>query len=85
VSFASVTLCVVSQRVFIVVYLVIDSVRKLLDTPSYLDDPYHAPADEIEAKCASDVFSGLSLVLSVCLSVFPSHDLTVFYTNHLTD
>jgi hypothetical protein len=41
VSFAAVTLCVASQRVFIVVvivYFVIDSVRKLLDTPSYLDD-----------------------------------------------
>jgi hypothetical protein len=38
VSFAAITLCVASQRVFIVVgsvYFVIDSVRKLLDTPSY--------------------------------------------------
>jgi hypothetical protein len=34
VSFATVTLCVASQRVFIVVYFVINSVRKLLDTPS---------------------------------------------------
>jgi hypothetical protein len=35
VSFAAVTLCVASQRVFIVVsiYFFIDSVRKLLDTP----------------------------------------------------
>jgi hypothetical protein len=33
VSFAAITLCVASQRVF--VYFVIDSVRKLLDTPSY--------------------------------------------------
>jgi hypothetical protein len=33
VSFAAITLCVVSQRVFTVV--VIDSVRKLLDTASY--------------------------------------------------
>jgi hypothetical protein len=31
VSFAAITLCVASQRVFIIV----DSVRKLLDTPSY--------------------------------------------------
>jgi uncharacterized membrane protein len=31
VSFAATTLCVASQRVFIVVYFVIDSVRKLLD------------------------------------------------------
>jgi hypothetical protein len=44
VRFAAITLCVASQRVFIVVvaafvgggdvYFVIDSVRKLLDTPS---------------------------------------------------
>jgi hypothetical protein len=34
-EFAAITLCVASQRVFIVVsvYFVIDSVRKLLDTP----------------------------------------------------
>jgi hypothetical protein len=35
VSFAAITLCIASQRVFIVVYFVIDSVRKLLDIPSY--------------------------------------------------
>jgi hypothetical protein len=35
VSFAAITLCVGSQRVFnVVVDFVIDSVRKLLDTPS---------------------------------------------------
>jgi hypothetical protein len=40
VSFAAITLCVASQRVFVVVvvvvYFVIDSVRKLMDTPSYI-------------------------------------------------
>jgi hypothetical protein len=38
VSFATITLCVASQRVFIVVsiYFVIDTVWKLLDTPSYI-------------------------------------------------
>jgi hypothetical protein len=38
VSFAAITLCVVSQWVFIVVgiHFVIDSVRKLLDTPPYI-------------------------------------------------
>jgi hypothetical protein len=37
VSFAAITLCVASHRVFIVVvYFVIDSVRKLLGTPSYV-------------------------------------------------
>jgi hypothetical protein len=39
VSFAVITLCVASQRVFIVVVVVVDfvieSVRKLLDTTSY--------------------------------------------------
>jgi len=36
VSFATIILCVPSQRVLNVVYFVIDSVRRLLDTPSYL-------------------------------------------------
>jgi hypothetical protein len=38
VSFAAITLCVALQRVFILVsiYFVIDSVRKLMDTPSYV-------------------------------------------------
>jgi hypothetical protein len=37
VSFATITLYVASQRVFIiVVYFVIDSVRNILDTPSYI-------------------------------------------------
>jgi hypothetical protein len=36
VSIAAITLYVVSQRVFaLVIYCVIDSVRKLFDTPSY--------------------------------------------------
>jgi hypothetical protein len=44
-SFAAITLCVASQRVFFVVvaYFVIDSVRKLLDTPSYYFLPKHVP------------------------------------------
>jgi hypothetical protein len=43
VSFAAITLCVASQRVFIVVsvYFVIDSVRKRLDTPSYSGSGVH--------------------------------------------
>jgi uncharacterized membrane protein len=36
VSFAAINLCIASRRVFVVVYFVIDSVRKLLDTPSYV-------------------------------------------------
>jgi len=40
VNFAAITLCVASERVFIVVslYFVIDSVRKLLVTPLYSFD-----------------------------------------------
>jgi uncharacterized protein YoxC len=40
VSFAAITLCVAIRRVFIVVsvYFVINSVRKLLDTPWYIKD-----------------------------------------------
>jgi hypothetical protein len=42
VSFAVTTVYIASQRVFIVVivYFVIDSVRKLLDTPSYIRKRY---------------------------------------------
>jgi hypothetical protein len=36
VSFAAIIICVTSQRVFVIIYFVIDSVRKLLDTPSYM-------------------------------------------------
>jgi hypothetical protein len=36
VSFTAITLCVAYRRVFIIIVdFVIDSVRKLLDTPSY--------------------------------------------------
>jgi hypothetical protein len=35
VSFDAITLYVASQRVYVVVYFVSDSVRKLLDLPSY--------------------------------------------------
>jgi hypothetical protein len=37
VSFAAIIVLVASQRVFIVIYFVIDSVRKLLDTFSYTE------------------------------------------------
>jgi hypothetical protein len=36
VSYAAITLGIASQRLFIFVYFVIDSVRKRFDTPSYL-------------------------------------------------
>jgi hypothetical protein len=43
VSFAAVTLCVAPQWVFIVVYFVINLVRRFLDTPSYSGSGSIAP------------------------------------------
>jgi hypothetical protein len=41
-SFVAITLCVSSQPVFIIVsiYFVIDSFRKILDTPSYKENSF---------------------------------------------
>jgi hypothetical protein len=45
VSFAAINLCVASKRVFIVgsIYFVIDSVRKLLYTPSFSTGSQQGP------------------------------------------
>jgi hypothetical protein len=53
VSFAAITLCVASQRVFVVVkvYFVIDSVRKVLDTPSYTTRGWACSLDELDEEC----------------------------------
>jgi hypothetical protein len=40
VSFSAINICVASQRVFVVCF-VIDSVRKLLDIPSYVFSSKH--------------------------------------------
>jgi len=58
VSFATITLCVASQRVFIFVsvYFVIDTVWKLLDTPSFIATEYsekHALKLGCESNCWS--------------------------------
>jgi len=56
VSFAAITLCVASQRVFIVVvvvYFVIDSVRKLLDIPSYIHDPSGIRTQDLNVRKAT--------------------------------
>jgi hypothetical protein len=55
VSFATVTLCVSSERVFIfvVVYFVIESVRKLLDTSSYNVLDWDRDKFKIELKTLS--------------------------------
>jgi hypothetical protein len=48
VSFVAITLCVASERVFIVVYFVIDSDWKLLDIPSYMF--FWSPSDYQTAR-----------------------------------
>jgi hypothetical protein len=51
VSFAAITLCVASQQVFIVasVHFVINSVRKLLDTPLYIHGTYEVRTQDPSA------------------------------------
>jgi hypothetical protein len=46
VSFCAKTLCTASQRVLLIVYFVIDSVRQLLDTP-----PYEPGSSEVGRSC----------------------------------
>jgi hypothetical protein len=56
VSFAAITLCVASQRVFVVVDLVNDSVRKLLDTPSYINSE---PSEQTLISCPVSILIAL--------------------------
>jgi hypothetical protein len=74
-SFAVITLCVTSQRVFIV-YFVIDPVRKLFDTPSY--------SEGIRVESRSDylIFSLKLFVVCLCrgecwCSRLPSNGLSL--------
>jgi hypothetical protein len=65
VSFAAITLFVASQRVFIVVvYFVIESVRKLLDTPSYTWEDRSFMSKLLDSDC-SDLLNFLLLFRSV--------------------
>jgi hypothetical protein len=61
VSFAAITLCVASQRVLTVATdFVIDSVRKLLDTPSYLKIlSRYSPGGYEETHGTSDMIVGI--------------------------
>jgi hypothetical protein len=63
VSFAAITLCVASERVFIVivVYFVIDSVRELLDTPTYVV----SRKTQLRCQCEYENF-GFSDLLKIC-------------------
>jgi hypothetical protein len=53
VSFASITLCVASQRVIpkVRVYFFIDSVRKLLDTTVHSPDPLLVEENYVTFTC----------------------------------
>jgi hypothetical protein len=75
VNFAAITLCVASQQVFIivivVVYFIIDSVRKLLGTPSYTSEypPFALTIDQhLPIPIAAHYFSFNAS--SLCLSRF---------------
>jgi hypothetical protein len=59
VGFAAITLCVASQRVFVVVsvYFFIDSVRKLLYTPSYIGC-YKCTWLVVHDKCTTELTIG---------------------------
>jgi hypothetical protein len=62
VSFAAITLCVASLRVLIVVniYFVLDLVRKLLDTPSYINEYIMCPVRRHESNSSFRTFSKLA-------------------------
>jgi len=71
VSFAAITICVASQRVFIVVvYFVTDSVRKLLDTTLYgfMENLDHESKSGLRHGC---MFTSLCVVL-YCIGRYPA-------------
>jgi hypothetical protein len=77
VSFAAVTLCVGSQRVFIFVsiHFFIDSIRKLLNTPSYTSTPQYAFME----LCSVKKTQGLYFYF-LYESTIPSRIATIFWT-----
>jgi hypothetical protein len=66
VSFSAITLCVASQRVFIVVvvYSVIDAIRKLLDIPSIEYNVYSHQVSQILTYSASKIIPVTHLTLN---------------------
>jgi hypothetical protein len=80
VGFAAITLCVASQLVFIVVsvYFVIDSVRILFDTPSYLHSP-NSPLRRGAQLKHGDYFIYLLSIAIKEDSVLNSVDLTLLH------
>jgi hypothetical protein len=79
VSFAAITLCVASQRVFIV-YFVIDSVRKLLDTPSYSGRLKLVLVHHISCSPGYTVH-GVSVQMAPVL--FPKYLVSIMTTTHM--
>jgi hypothetical protein len=68
VSFATITLCVASQQVFIVVslYFIIDSVWKLLGVPSYMPSVFKTRASSIGWRKLDTFLGGRPRVLILC-------------------
>jgi hypothetical protein len=79
VSFAAIILCAASQRVIpkASVYVVIDSVRKLFDTPSYiqlkitkLGEPHICQIFECQAVSAKPISIGHAFLSALASAVF---------------
>jgi hypothetical protein len=67
VRFVAITLWIASQRVFIVVYFVIDSVRKLLDIPSYDFRPLEHWDCGFESRSRHGCMSAFFCVVLFCV------------------
>jgi hypothetical protein len=80
VSFVAITLCIASQWVFIVVslYSVIDSVRKFLDTPSYIIEFAISLIQQL-LNLATRICAQISLV-EISITLHTSHTKTRIHT-----
>jgi hypothetical protein len=84
VTFVAITLCVASQLVIpkVSVYLVIDSVRKFLDTPSYLGKTVRKP-NNIDEEIKPTINSWNACSQSV-LNILFHYILSLSQTNRQT-
>jgi len=92
VSFATVTLCVASQRVFIVVilYFVVDSVRILLDTPSQFvkgvfEGNVPTFATKSQVRVAGNALSNTSLECYHCSDLPGRTEFEIMSSKHRTN
>jgi hypothetical protein len=79
VSFAAIALCIASQRVFIVVDFVIDSIRKILGTASYkkqLPDPVLSQMNPVRTLSPYLLKNNLNIILPLRLGLPSGRTLT---------